>query len=143
MLLVDSEEPLKAQHQPPHSPAFRPWSHLSDQAGWSVPAQATDQDAHLMAQCMESWFLADWNTVAAFFGHGFKAQAKPASTCESTSKAIVYAALQSATASCRTKLPYGKGAHSFKLLGLIDPNSVEQSSPWAKRFLDELRKRKP
>lgn len=143
LLLVDSEAPVHPQNEPPQSPSHQPWRHLATQAGWTKPVQATDDDAHLMTECMESWFLADWNAIANFFGPGFNAGAKPFSLPEKTSKLSVYAALQSATATCRTKLPYGKGAHSFKLLSLIDPAKVAQSSPWAKRFLDELRKRKP
>ena len=34
---------------------------------------ATDEQAHLMVQCMEAWFLADRETLAAVFGRGLKA----------------------------------------------------------------------
>ncbi|WP_203225773.1 MULTISPECIES: hypothetical protein [Pseudomonas] len=35
-----------------------------------------------------------------------------------------------------------KGEHSFKLLGLIDPNKVCEASPWAKRFIESLERRR-
>ncbi|MDA8519469.1 DUF4276 family protein [Acidovorax sp. NCPPB 4044] len=142
LLLVDSESLVAAQHEPPAVAGYKPWSHLAAQAGWNQPGPATDADAHFMVPCMENWFLADWKAVASFFGHGFKAAARPTSAIEKTDKTAVYTALEAATAACRTKLPYGKGAHSFKLLALVDPALVETASPWAKRFLDELRKRK-
>jgi hypothetical protein len=42
---------------------------------------------------------------------------------------------------CKTKAPYGKGEHSFKLLALIDPTKVANASPWANRFINELKKK--
>ena len=92
---------------------------------------------------MENWFLADKACVQAFFGQGFNIAALPVASVETVPKVTVYAALQTATKACKTKAPYGKGAHSFKLLKAISPVKVEATSPWAKRFLDELRKRKP
>lgn len=142
LLLVDSETSVNSTHQSPPPNNWKPWAHLKVQAGWEKPGQAKDDDCHLMVECMENWFLADKESVATFFGSGFKKAALPASAIETVSKATVYAALQTATQDCKTKAAYGKGAHSFKLLQLIDPAKVEAASPWAKRFLDELRKRK-
>ncbi len=47
-----------------------------------------------------------------------------------------------AWATCQTKAPYGKGEHSFLLLLLVDPLKVADASPWAKRFLTELKQMK-
>lgn len=143
LLLVDSETSVNSTHQSPPEKPWKPWAHLKVQAGWEKPKRAKDDDCHLMVECMENWFLADKENVEAFFGSGFKKAALPASAIETVSKATVYAALQTATQDCKTKAAYRKGAHSFKLLQLIDPTKVEAASPWAKRFLDELRKRKP
>ena len=143
LLLVDSETALNPSHQSPQDENWKPWAHLKAQAGWGKPAKATDDDCHLMVQCMENWFLADKASVAAFFGQGFKEAALPSASLETVSKETVYVALQTATQSCKTKGVYGKGAHSFKLLRSINPAHVEAESPWAKRFLDELRKRMP
>jgi hypothetical protein len=145
LLLVDSENSVSDNHQPSPSGkgSWSPWLHLKGQAGWVAPPSASDEDCHLMVECMENWFLADWLCVQRFFGQNFNVAALPLGALEAVSKPTVYAALQTATQRCKTKASYGKGAHSFKLLQSIDPAKVEAASPWAKRFLDELRKRKP
>ncbi|MCK5323739.1 MAG: hypothetical protein KAJ45_06310 [Desulfobulbaceae bacterium] len=33
---------------------------------------------------------------------------------------------------------YGKGSHSFDILENLDPQKVQNASPWAKRLIDEL-----
>jgi hypothetical protein len=57
MLLVDSEDPVQD--------GMAPWTHLAAREGdgWSRPAAAVDDTAHLMVQCMEAWFLADKDTL--------------------------------------------------------------------------------
>ena len=57
------------------------------------------------------------------------------------SKADVYTSLAKATRDCKTKPSYGKGEHSFKLLAAINPRSVTSASPWAMRFIIELKKK--
>lgn len=144
-LLVDSEEAVNAQHQQGQPDTWRPWAHLKARQGdgWDKPQHSADTDCHLMAQVMESWFLADRDALKAFFGQGFKENALPAANnaIESIAKQQVYSSLERATSNCKTKAVYGKGEHSFKLLTKIDAAKVTQASPWAKRFVDELRKK--
>ncbi len=45
------------------------------------------------------------------------------------------------TKNCKTKAKYGKGEHSFKILATIDSQRVVNASPWAKRFVDETKKK--
>ena len=146
LLLVDSEAPISSSNEPQsdNSP-FKPWEHLKKQDKWDKPNGAKDDDCHLMVQIMESWFLADWEAVSKFFGQGFKANAKPAQPIEKIHKSDVKAAISKATRDCKTKEKYDddtKGKHSFKLLGLISADKVLEASPWAKRFIDEIIKRK-
>lgn len=143
LLLVDSEAPLANQYQQGSPETWQPWQHLKQRQGdgWNKPENSKDTDCHLMVQCMENWFLADRETLKAFFGQGFAENQLPAATnpIESVDKNTVYDALAKATKSCKTKSPYGKGEHSFKLLASIDLKKVTGSSPWAKRFIDELK----
>lgn len=94
-----------------------------------------------MVECMENWFLADGDALKTFFGQEFHDRSLPttSSGVEKISKKTAYDALAKATAHCKTKGKYGKGAHSFKLLGLVSSQKVMDSSPWAKRFIDALR----
>lgn len=144
LLLVDSEAPISPNHEPGHEEkgAYRPWAHLRHRDGWDRPTNASDDDCHLMVQCMESWLLADWDTTAAFFAQGFDGKRKLGRPIESIPKEDIYELLKLASRNCQ-KGQYSKGAHSFKLLAQIDPKKVTEASPWAKRFIDELKKRKP
>lgn len=145
VLLVDSEAPVSPRHQQGNPDTWQPWQHLKARPGdgWDKPAGAQDTDCHLMVQCMETWFLADRQTLQSFFGQGFRESALPAATLplESVAKDDVYNALEQATQRCKTKGGYGKGDHSFKLLARIDPAKVVAASPWAQRFVDQLKKR--
>lgn len=145
VLLVDSEAPVAHQHQQDHDSEWQPWQHLKQRTGdgWERPEGAPDTDCHLMVQCMESWLIADPVTLKAFFGQGFRENQLPAtaSSVEQVAKAQLYSALANATKHCKTKAQYGKGEHSFKLLGKIDPTKVTAASPWASRFVSELKKK--
>lgn len=136
MLLVDGEDPVTDGSS---------WAHLRRRPGdrWRAPPGSTDDDCHLMVQCMESWFLTDHDTLRSFFGQGFRAGGLPApgSEVESVSKNSVYEMLAGATANCKTRAPYGKGEHSFDLLARIDPGKVLAGSSWAAHFVTVLRNR--
>ncbi len=145
LLLVDSEGPVEKQHASGDDRSnWRPWLHLAQRVGdgWAQPQTADDPLCHLMVQCMETWFLADPETLKSFYSQGFKSNALPpnGNPIEGVAKSEVFKALEKATKDCNTKGPYGKAAHSFKLLGLIDPAKVVAASPWAKRFVDEIKR---
>lgn len=142
-LLVDSETAVAATAQAGTEPEnWQPWNHLRLRVGdeWEKPASATHKQCHLMVECMESWFMADRATLIGFFGQGFQESQLPPSSrpIECLSKATVYDGLKRATRPSR-KGEYGKGDHSFKLLAEISPHLVMAASPWAKRFIDELK----
>lgn len=144
ILLVDSEAPIAAIHQTGSPDTWLPWQHLAQREGdhWAKPVNAANTDCHLMAQCMESWLLADNATLKAYFAQGFKENALPAASSsapETIAKPQLYQALAKATSDCKTKDPYSKGQHSFKLLGLINPAKVAAAAPWADRFIQTLR----
>ncbi len=146
MLLVDSEAAVSGDHRQGDDPSkWLPWSHLGQRDGdnWNKPNGSMDTDCHLMVQVMESWFLADRDSLKTFFGNGFKENKLPAATrsIEDADKADVYRALKDATDDCKTKSCYGKGEHSFKLLARIDPARIAVASLWAQRFIDELKAR--
>ena len=143
VLLVDSEFPIDAARQSGKPADWRPWAHLEVRDRWAKPQRAADADCHLMVQCMESWFLADRETLASYFGQGFREKALPdvASLVEDIPKDEVFDGLKAATRDCAPKGGYEKGRHSFELLGKIDPGIVSDQSPWAKRFIGHLQGR--
>ena len=131
VLLVDAED-AKTETSP--------WEHVKQRQsdGWKKPDGATDDDLHLMIECMESWFLTDKESLAEFFGQGFREASLPANPkVEEVSKSDVYNGLRSASKNTQ-KGAYGKGAHSFKLLALVDPAKVREAAPSADRFFKHL-----
>jgi hypothetical protein len=145
LLLVDSEAAVSADCQQGDAKNWKPWRHLKNRQGdqWNKPQNADDEDCHLMVQCMEAWFLIDRIRLQEFFGQGFNDTSLPSigNPIESVAKKQVYQALSDATRNCKTKASYGKGEHSFKILKIISPNLIIAGSPWAKRFVDTVKKR--
>ena len=131
ILLVDSEEPVTA---------YSPWQHLQHRDGWIQPPDTEDDQCHLMVQVMESWFVADRETLAAYYGSDFRSSAIPQwPEVEGVPKGDVLSELRRATRNT-TKGSYRKGRHGFEILGRLDPNKVTTASPHAKRFVDALKK---
>jgi len=130
VLLVDSEEAVHAS----------PWQHLRARDGdkWQRPAGAHDDQAHLMVQAMESWFLADRQTLASYYGQGFLVGALPRQpNVELVSKPAVLSALEHASRKTQKGL-YHKTRHGFDLLEQIDPARVSSASGHADRLLKVL-----
>ena len=129
-LLVDAEGPVTADD---------PWQHLRRRDNWQRPSGSSGEDCHLMVQVMESWFLADRDAVADFYGQRFQSGSLPRNPAiEEIPKDDVSKGLNNATRRT-TKGEYHKGRHSFELIGMIDPSKVAEASPYAKRLLDSLR----
>jgi hypothetical protein len=130
MLLVDSEGPVTAGV----------WDHLSSRSedGWNKPADASEDQAHLMVQCMEAWFLTDKDLLREYYGQHFGTRALPRQpNVELITKTHVEASLKQATRRT-TKGPYQKSRHAFALLALIDPAKVRAASPHAAHFFDTV-----
>ena len=126
----------------PVSDSHSAWSHLRGRDQWPQPEGATDENAHLMVQCMEAWFLADRDTLSQFFGIGFNENAlPPRSDVESVPKDDLLRGIENATRRCTPKGRYEKGRHSFQILERLDPEKVAASSPYAKRLIDTLKGR--
>jgi Domain of unknown function (DUF4276) len=129
VLLVDSEAAV-------NSPV---WDHLQHRDGWPRPAGASDQQAHLMVQCMEAWFLADCETLQEYYGAGFRDAALPGNPdIERVDKTDLQNGLKNATRRTQ-KGEYNKGRHSFDLLARINPDVVISASPHARLFIIALR----
>ncbi len=129
ILLVDSEDPVA-------DPTAE--AHLKDREKWTVPVG----QAHLMVQCMESWFLADKKALANYYGQGFKEQALPPNPkIEKILRKDVMEGLDAATKASKTKGAYHKTRHGFEILGLIDPKKVANASPFADSLIKTLREK--
>jgi Domain of unknown function (DUF4276) len=130
LLLVDSEDPVQAGRTV--------WQHLKARDNWDKPPGSGNDDAFLMVQVMETWFMADRQLLRDYFGAALREQHLPQwPVLEAVSKSSVFAALNQATANC-TKA-YAKGKVSYELLSRLTPTLVEAACPRAKTLLDKLR----
>ena len=101
ILLLDSESAV----QPEHSV----WKHLRTRDNWSRPQNARDDQAFLMVQFMETWFLADREALQRYFGARFrKKELKEWPQLEAVPKATVLTVLDRATAQCSKCYKKGK-----------------------------------
>jgi hypothetical protein len=130
LLLVDSEDPVEEGHSV--------WQHLEARDGWKQPPGTAEDQAFLMVQVMETWFLADRDLLRRYFGNALRENhLRQWPDLEAVPKPTVFDALEKATAGCRK--PYAKGKVSYELLGQLSPNQVEAACPHAKMLLERLR----
>ena len=131
ILLVDSEDPVRT--------SGTTWEHLRSREGWKRPDDVQKEQAHLMVQCMETWFLADVSTLEDFFGSGFQSSAiADRNDIENILKSDVLRQLNSASRNSK-RGAYHKGRHSFDILALIDPAQVTQRSGFARQLVKTLK----
>lgn len=132
VLLVDAEGPVPS--------SLTPWEHLKARDDWGRPAGARDDQCHLMTQVMESWFLADLQTIRGYYGPNFQESAIPKRpNVEDAPKQDVLDGLDKA-ARRTAKRGYDKGKHSFEILARLEPGKVQQSAPSAKRFIEDMKR---
>lgn len=144
ILLVDSESSvIIPQDVTDDDRTWKPWHHLKNRRGqdgqladcWDKPQNVTESDCHLMVELMESWFIADIDTLKQYYGQGFNESCLPKQTnIENISKNEVIKALKAATKNTQ-KGSYSKGRHSLEILERINPHRVIERSKWANRFI--------
>jgi hypothetical protein len=130
VLLVDSEAPVTAT----------PWQHLNAREGdkWERPAGVADDQAHLMVQVMEAWFLADQETLSMYYGQKFLRNSLPRQRdIEQIEKNRVLDALHHASRPTQ-KGSYHKTRHGFDLLELLNPALVRKASLHAENLFSVL-----
>jgi hypothetical protein len=126
-MLVDAEQAVSGT----------PREHLAGRDPWDL-SFAEDEQCHLMAQVMESWFLADPAALERFYGQHFVAkQIPPRTNVEEVPKADVEAVLKSATAKTR-KGEYHKIHHGPLILERLDPEKVRARAPHCERLFSIL-----
>ena len=120
ILLKDSEE------QMPKNPVALCERHGID------PKAVTD--VFWMVELMESWFLADPDALAKYYGQNFSANAiGKTKDVERVPKSEVLSRLKRAT---RNK--YHKVTHAPHLLGLLDPQRVQMHARHCRKLFDTV-----
>ncbi len=130
ILLVDSEGPVTEKSV---------WEHLKKHDNWDSVGLA--DSAQLMVQSMESWFLADKDSLQQFYGQGFSLNSLPArENIDEISKDDVKKGLDDASRNT-LKGKYHKTRHGFNILASIDPTKLNdiKVSKHARRLFFHLR----
>ena len=123
ILLVDSEAAVTAI----------PRTHLKQRDGWNLDS-AKEVHVHLMAQCMETWLVANPEALAKYYNQGFNAGTLPKRPdLEEEPNALIYAALEDATRQTQ-KGRYGKIKHASALLKHVRSGKVRIRCQHCERF---------
>ena len=124
-MLIDSESPVKD--------AESPWAHLYEHDGWTRPEDAEDGQVFFMTTCMETWLVADRDTLKDHYGSNLKISAlPPLVNVEQRDRHDIQKGLVQATRSCSNS--YAKGRRSFELLGKISPARIREFLPSFRRM---------
>ena len=127
ILLVDSETQVNGE----------PYEHLNEQDGWNINRELCDR-IHLMVQTMETWIVADQETLRKFYGLEFARNVLPQqNNLEEVPKAEVARSLYLATNNS-VKGEYHKIRHASKLLGKMQPEIVRDKCPHCNRLFTVL-----
>jgi hypothetical protein len=102
---------------------------------------ASRENVFFMVQIMESWFLADVETLKNYYGEGFKAIPR-SEDVETVPKRNVYRLLDQATRETKKgKYSESKLDHSAALLSRLDVNLVKSASKNCRRIFETVRKK--
>lgn len=124
-MLVDSEDPV--------ADVEKPWDHLKARDNWEKPADAVDEQVLLMTTCMETWIMADRETLKRHYGHKLEESAlPPLNDLESRGRHDVHDKLVRATRNCSNA--YSKGKRSFEVVAKLEPAVLRQHLPSFERM---------
>ena len=127
VLLVDAEAAVTTL----------PRAHLQQRDNWNLDA-AREEQVHLMAQCMETWLVADPETLAEYYDQGFNANALPKRiNLEEEPKVQIYTALENATRQTQ-KGSYGKIKHASELLKRVNQQKAKKRCGHCERLFTTL-----
>jgi hypothetical protein len=141
-LWIDSEEPIGLSIGTDDQDwyTFDVWDHLMKRDGWERPSGAKSTQVLLMVTCMETWIVADRETLKKYYGASkLSVNSLPAlNNLESCDRHTVQKKLETATASCSNA--YKKGKRSFEILGVLDPEALKSLASFrrANRILKEV-----
>ncbi|MGV3659743.1 MAG: DUF4276 family protein [Prosthecobacter sp.] len=130
---IDSEEPMQDIEAA--------WKHLAEVTSvdkWEQPAGARDDQVLFMTTCMETWIVADKNTLRSYYGQHLNESALPPTTdLERRSRHDVQDRLVRATQNCKNA--FAKGKRSFEVLEEIKSEALADLPSFArvKRILQE------
>ena len=130
-MLIDSEKPVSNPEET--------WDHLRNCDHLQRPNGTDDEQVLFMTTCMETWIVADRETLRRHYGSNLQETALPSLiSLEHSNRQEIQEGLKRATRNCSNA--YQKGKRSFEILGKLKPETMESHLPAfqrAKRILNE------
>lgn len=127
--LVDSDKPLEDDDTPK--------IFLQREKKWDL-RDISEEQCQLMVQIMESWFLADVETLQSYYGQKFNSKAIPnTNDVEKIAKLDVENSLAKATKATQ-KGVYNKIKHGAELLSRIDVIKIRQKAKHCQRVFQTI-----
>jgi hypothetical protein len=115
-ILIDSEAPVTEPEQT--------WEHLKVCEDLEQPDGADDEQVLFMTTCMETWIIADLDTLRRHYGSNLQESALPSLVnLEQRDHHYIQDSLKHATRKCSNA--YTKGKRSFEVLGKLTPQTLE------------------
>jgi hypothetical protein len=115
---IDSEDPMTNTESA--------WDHLASVTtvvAWERPEGVTDDQVLFMTTCMETWIVADRETLRAHYGGKLFENRLPSLVgLEGKNRHLVQDALARATEICPS--PYKKGEKSFTVFAKLEPAAL-------------------
>jgi len=119
-MLIDSEDPVNDLE--------KTWEHLKRRDGWDKPDKASDEQVLFMTTCMETWIMADRETMQTHYGCCLQSTALLSqNNLEQRPHKEVINSLESASQNCSNT--YSKGKRSFEILAKLKPEILIQYLP--------------
>ncbi|MBI3716703.1 MAG: DUF4276 family protein [Betaproteobacteria bacterium] len=129
-MLVDSEDPL--------GDLETTWAHLKVRDHWAEPAGVSNEQVLFMTTCMETWIVADPDTLRAHYSHEFQESALPSLTdLENRNRHEVCDQLEHASRNCSNA--FSKGKRSFEVLAKLNPDVLKLRLPSFARVIRILK----
>jgi hypothetical protein len=116
-MLLDSEDPLQD--------TLGCWAHLKSRDGWNKPDGATEEQVLFMTTCMETWIVADRNSLINYYGTQLFINRLPSLVnLEKRVRHEIQNALEQATVNCSNA--YQKNKRSYEVLAILNPDELRK-----------------
>ncbi|MFZ2653743.1 MAG: DUF4276 family protein [Victivallales bacterium] len=120
---IDSEDPM--------SDIKKAWDHLKNVSTvdkWDMPQGANDEQVLFMTTCMETWIIADRDTLKAHYGSKLRESGLPSPiNIERQLRHDIQDKLEHATRNCSNA--YEKGKRSFVILSKLNTDTLKRDLP--------------
>ncbi|MES2705346.1 MAG: DUF4276 family protein [Verrucomicrobiota bacterium] len=120
---IDSEKPV--------SDPENPWEHLRQNDKWQQPDGVVDDQVLLMTTCMETWIVADRESLRTHYGRKLQESAlPPLHELERRAPHDLAERLTHATRNCSNA--FSKGKRSFEILATLSIAALEPLPSFAR-----------